>query len=33
MKVVLFCGGYGLRMRAGANDDIPSPWRWSGRAR
>lgn len=25
MKVVLFCGGYGMRMRAGANDDLPKP--------
>ncbi|OEV31130.1 hypothetical protein AN219_06805 [Streptomyces nanshensis] len=25
MKVVLFCGGYGLRMRSGASDDIPKP--------
>ncbi|EWM15348.1 glucose-1-phosphate cytidylyltransferase [Kutzneria sp. 744] len=25
MKVVLFCGGYGMRMRGGAADDIPKP--------
>ncbi|MEU3502363.1 glucose-1-phosphate cytidylyltransferase [Streptomyces hundungensis] len=25
MKVVLFCGGYGLRMRHGAFDDMPKP--------
>lgn len=25
MKVVLFCGGYGLRMRSGAADDMPKP--------
>jgi glucose-1-phosphate cytidylyltransferase len=25
MKVVLFCGGEGLRMRGGANDDLPKP--------
>jgi glucose-1-phosphate cytidylyltransferase len=25
MKVVLFCGGQGLRMRGGANDDLPKP--------
>ena len=25
MKVVLFCGGYGLRMRNGASDDTPKP--------
>ena len=25
MKVVLFCGGYGLRMRSGASDDVPKP--------
>jgi glucose-1-phosphate cytidylyltransferase len=25
MKVVLFCGGYGMRMRNGADDDLPKP--------
>jgi glucose-1-phosphate cytidylyltransferase len=25
MKVVLFCGGQGLRMRGGGNDDLPKP--------
>ncbi len=25
MKVVLFCGGYGMRMRDGADDDLPKP--------
>jgi len=25
MKVVLFCGGYGMRMRSGADDDVPKP--------
>ena len=25
MKVVLFCGGYGLRMRTGVADDLPKP--------
>jgi glucose-1-phosphate cytidylyltransferase len=25
MKVVLFCGGYGMRMRNGAADDAPKP--------
>jgi glucose-1-phosphate cytidylyltransferase len=25
MKVVLFCGGYGMRMRNGAADDMPKP--------
>jgi glucose-1-phosphate cytidylyltransferase len=25
MKVVLFCGGQGLRMRGGRNDDLPKP--------
>ena len=25
MKVVLFCGGYGMRMRSGASDDVPKP--------
>ncbi|MFB9909156.1 glucose-1-phosphate cytidylyltransferase [Allokutzneria oryzae] len=25
MKVVLFCGGYGMRMRTGSADDLPKP--------
>ena len=25
MKVVLFCGGQGLRMRSGRSDDLPKP--------
>ena len=25
MKVVLFCGGYGMRMRTGVSDDLPKP--------
>jgi glucose-1-phosphate cytidylyltransferase len=25
VKVVLFCGGYGMRMRNGASDDMPKP--------
>ncbi|AOS65909.1 glycosyltransferase family protein [Actinoalloteichus hymeniacidonis] len=25
MKVVLFCGGYGMRMRNGTADDLPKP--------
>lgn len=25
MKVVLFCGGYGMRMRNGTADDVPKP--------
>ncbi|WHT21092.1 glucose-1-phosphate cytidylyltransferase [Crossiella sp. CA-258035] len=25
MKVVLFCGGYGMRMRNGSADDLPKP--------
>ncbi|GAB2936876.1 glucose-1-phosphate cytidylyltransferase [Rhodococcus aerolatus] len=25
MKVVLFCGGYGMRMRTGVADDLPKP--------
>lgn len=25
MKVVLFCGGYGMRMRNGSADDMPKP--------
>ena len=33
MKVVLFCGGYGMRMRDGASDGCPSRCTWSGRAR
>lgn len=30
MKVVLFCGGYGMRMRDGAADDIPKPMQLVG---
>ena len=30
MKVVLFCGGYGMRMREGANDDVPKPMQLVG---
>ena len=25
MKVVLFCGGFGTRMRSGAPGDVPKP--------
>lgn len=25
MKVVLFCGGYGMRMRTGLSDNVPKP--------
>ena len=32
MKVVLFCGGYGMRMRDGASD-LPKPMRRSVRVR
>jgi glucose-1-phosphate cytidylyltransferase len=31
MKVVLFCGGQGLRMRGGSNDDLPKPMVQLGR--
>src|SRR6185312_1025986 len=30
MKVVLFCGGYGMRMRNSAHDDIPKPMQMVG---
>ena len=30
MKVVLFCGGYGMRMRNSAVDDIPKPMQMVG---
>lgn len=30
MKVVLFCGGYGMRMRRGVDDDIPKPMQMVG---
>ncbi|OLT48645.1 glucose-1-phosphate cytidylyltransferase [Gordonia sp. CNJ-863] len=30
MKVVLFCGGYGMRMRNSADDDIPKPMQMVG---
>jgi glucose-1-phosphate cytidylyltransferase len=30
MKVVLFCGGYGLRMRRGVDDDVPKPMQMVG---
>ncbi|WP_026356701.1 glucose-1-phosphate cytidylyltransferase [Mycobacterium sp. 141] len=30
MKVVLFCGGYGMRMRNGAEDDVPKPMQMVG---
>ncbi|RJQ78010.1 glucose-1-phosphate cytidylyltransferase [Pseudonocardiaceae bacterium YIM PH 21723] len=30
MKVVLFCGGYGMRMRNGASDDVPKPMQLVG---
>ncbi|MEV3901929.1 glucose-1-phosphate cytidylyltransferase [Mycobacterium sp. NPDC050551] len=30
MKVVLFCGGYGMRMRNGAEDVIPKPMQMIG---
>ena len=34
MKVVLFCGGYGMRMRDGSTTtSSPSPCTWSDRAR
>ena len=33
MKVVLFCGGYGMRMRSGASDDVPKPMAMVGAAR
>lgn len=30
MKVVLFCGGYGMRMRNSASDDVPKPMQLVG---
>ena len=30
MKVVLFCGGYGMRMRNGDADDLPKPMQMVG---
>ncbi|HEX3788709.1 MAG TPA: glucose-1-phosphate cytidylyltransferase [Pseudonocardiaceae bacterium] len=30
MKVVLFCGGYGMRMRNGTADDVPKPMQMVG---
>jgi glucose-1-phosphate cytidylyltransferase len=30
MKVVLFCGGYGMRMRNGSDDQIPKPMQMVG---
>ncbi|ATL67557.1 glycosyltransferase family protein [Nocardia terpenica] len=30
MKVVLFCGGYGMRMRGGAEDPVPKPMQMVG---
>lgn len=30
MKVVLFCGGYGMRMRNGSDDEIPKPMQMIG---
>jgi glucose-1-phosphate cytidylyltransferase len=30
MKVVLFCGGYGMRMRNSTHDDIPKPMQMVG---
>jgi glucose-1-phosphate cytidylyltransferase len=30
MKVVLFCGGYGMRMRNGSGDSIPKPMQMVG---
>ncbi|TVT38891.1 glucose-1-phosphate cytidylyltransferase [Amycolatopsis rhizosphaerae] len=30
MKVVLFCGGYGMRMRNGPADDVPKPMQLVG---
>ncbi|MEU0541695.1 glucose-1-phosphate cytidylyltransferase [Nocardia sp. NPDC005978] len=30
MKVVLFCGGYGMRMRGGSGDPIPKPMQLVG---
>ncbi len=30
MKVVLFCGGYGMRMRNDRHDEIPKPMQMVG---
>lgn len=30
LKVVLFCGGYGMRMRGSATDDVPKPMQLVG---
>ena len=30
MKVVLFCGGYGMRMRNSSDDDMPKPMQMVG---
>ncbi|MFI9508156.1 glucose-1-phosphate cytidylyltransferase [Nocardia sp. NPDC052566] len=30
MKVVLFCGGYGMRMRNGSDDTVPKPMQMVG---
>ena len=30
MKVVLFCGGYGMRMRNSADDGMPKPMQMVG---
>lgn len=30
MKVVLFCGGYGMRMRNGTEDGVPKPMQMVG---
>ena len=30
MKVVLFCGGYGMRMRDSADDGMPKPMQMVG---
>ena len=30
MKVVLFCGGYGMRMRNGSDDGMPKPMQMIG---
>lgn len=30
MKVVLFCGGYGMRMRGSEHDDVPKPMQLVG---
>jgi hypothetical protein len=33
MKVVLFCGGYGMRMRNSSDDPCRNRCRWSDRDR